>query len=119
MTIDLQTLHQMGLLPERCVDCDSRRCGGECRQFPSAVSIVGKEQARAIAWDGRLGTVDAGDLGLKAGHFPMRLMVISPRTGHALTFDQTGQSIKDGDVQSVSYAAAGDGLGCWIEVFND
>lgn len=26
MTVPLTTLHALGVLPERCIDCDSRRC---------------------------------------------------------------------------------------------
>lgn len=33
MTVPLSELHRLGILPERCIDCDSRRCiDFECRQ---------------------------------------------------------------------------------------
>ena len=38
-TVPLETLHAIGFLPERCIDCDSRRCDGDnCPARPAPIA---------------------------------------------------------------------------------
>lgn len=110
-TVPLTTLHALGFLPERCMDCDSRRCVDfACRAPRVPVTLKpAPVSTRQFSYDGGTQTFSAeisstNGLGrVYADACDDGLTLVSSRTGREIVFVVADvQRDGEGDVQAWS-----------------
>jgi hypothetical protein len=120
MTVPLQTLHALGVLPERCIDCDSRRCVDFACRLPVAPRPTGTVltarpvSTRQFSYDAASSTFSAevsstNGLGrVYADACDVGLTLVSSRTGRSIVFVVTGEDRDgEGDLRAWHLAAVG------------